>query len=665
MNDSQKIMRSLLEKQPSGPATRRSLEGIAATAPVLDRNVNVSQAERSSEDLRSERWTIAGENQAEKAAEPTDKIPSGDLGPSIPINHSRARVSHPDLSILEEKENEQEPSYSTWFFEKLDRRSQMISLHIMLQCLPDDTVDSRRDVITTVAAKEFNEDVELCKMLYKEILENGKYVREDNYMELKYDFGSLIGTGATGEVFRAVDRHTDREVAVKVLPNTTSGIKHFKAERETLQMLDHPNIIKLLDSCESLDNEYIVLELCRGVELFEQITNNRYTITEERAARLVAIMIDSIMYMHSRNIVHRDLKPENFLFKSPKEDADIVLIDFGTAKIVKKKEVYTDIAGTPFFVAPEILVKRRRSGALLKAADVWSLGVVCYILMTGQPPFPGKTNPEIFKNIIRRKPRPFPHAVPKQFQDLCLRLLTKNPGKRITLKDAAQHPWLVLGRKHDIKLGKEVVQMLRQFTTQTKLKRAVIKILTQCVSPAETAKLKYQFDFLDLEQNGVLGVNELKLLLISQGIPEFRAAEEAKSIVRSADEDGSGAITFEQFTGIWQRKVLSTNDEYIRTLFTVFDANGDGKIDESELAIVVQGNVDEVKDIIKEVDKSGDGTINFEEFLAAMKETSNSVNTDLLTQDSSVGMGEIKEFEVRRSLTHADDDEVDNNRLLV
>jgi len=535
----------------------------------------------------------------------------------------------------------------------------MISLHIMLQCLPDNAAAARRDVITTVAAKEFNKDLELMKLLYQNLLENGKYAKEDNYMELKYEFGRLIGTGATGKVFCAFERMTDREVAVKVLPNSKTGKNHFKAERDVLLKLEHPNIIKLYDSCESLDNQYIVLELCRGVELFEQITNDKYTITEERAARLVAIMIDAVMYLHSKNIVHRDLKPENFLFKSPEENSDMVLIDFGTARFVNSRSVCSDIAGTPYFVAPEILVKRRRSGATLKAADVWSLGVVCYILMTGQPPFRGKTNPEIFANIVRKNPRPFPETVPIQFQDLCIRLLKKNPLERISLKDAAQHAWLVIGRKHDTKLAQEVVEMLRQFTTQTKLKRAVIKILMQCLSPAETAKLKYQFDFLDTDQNGVLGVDELKLLLISQDIPEPKAAEEAESIVRSVDEDGNGEITLEQFTGIWQRKVLSTNDDYIATLFTVFDANSDGKIDESELAMVVQGDAQEVKDCIKEVDKSGDGTINFDEFLAAMKETTDPRGSVLLSQDSSVGMGEIKEYEVRRSLTlYSDEDEV-------
>jgi len=659
MNDSQKIIRSLLEKQSSSPTALGTLEAVAV--PFPKKNANLLKLERHSERFGPAREVRSMIKPVEKPVKTKDGVPSGHDGLPALTKLNRARISLPDLACYEVKE----PSYSTWFFEQLDRRAQMISLHIMLQCLPDDAA-ARRDVITTVAAKEFDADVELIKLLYQDILENGKYAREDNYMELKYDFGRLIGTGATGEVFCAVERETDREVAVKVLPNTKSGMKHFKAERDVLLKLDHANIIKLYDSCESLDNEYIVLELCRGVELFEQISNDKYTITEERAARLVAIMIDAVMYMHSRNIVHRDLKPENVLFKTPEENSDIVLIDFGTAKVVNSRSVCTERAGTPFFVAPEILVKRRRSGAILKTADVWSLGVVCYILMTGQPPFPGKTNPEIFTNIVRRKPRPFPKTVPEQFQDFCLRLLTKHPRKRITLKDAAQHPWLVVGRKHDTKLGKEVVQMLRQFTTQTKLKRAVIKVLTQCVSPEETTKLKLQFDFLDTDRKGVLGVDELKLLLISQNIPEFKAAEEAKRIVRSADEDGSGEITFEQFTGIWQRKVLSTNDDYIRTLFTVFDANGDGKIDESELAMVVQGDAEEIRDCIKEVDKSGDGTINFEEFLAAMKETSNPRGSTLLTQDSNVGMGEIKEYEVRKSLTaHVDHDEDDMRPLLV
>merc|ERR1719419_147413 len=103
-------------------------------------------------------------------------------------------------------------------------------------------------------------------------------------MESKYALGGLLGTGATGKVIDAVERASGLKLAVKILPNSKSGLKHFKAERDVLLKLNHPNIIKMYDYCEALDNQYIVLELCNGGELFERITSHEYTITEERAA---------------------------------------------------------------------------------------------------------------------------------------------------------------------------------------------------------------------------------------------------------------------------------------------------------------------------------------------------------------------------------------------
>merc|ERR1719411_2390361 len=207
-------------------------------------------------------------------------------------------------------------------------------------------------------------------------------------------------------------------------------------------MLNHGNIIRFSEAHVDSNNYYILSELCTGGELFDRIVDKNHPITEKRASQLVKTMLSAVDYCHKKNIVHRDLKPENFVFKTKSQESEMVLIDFGCAKIVKDTQEYKDLVGPPYYLAPESAAGHKyiRTGAVLKSSDLWSIGIIAYVLMTGRPPFNGHSNTEIFSSIIK-KPLKFPATVKlsKGFIEFVQKMLKKSPKRRYTLEKALKH----------------------------------------------------------------------------------------------------------------------------------------------------------------------------------------------------------------------------------
>jgi len=338
-------------------------------------------------------------------------------------------------------------------------------------------------------------------------------------------------------------------------------------------------------------------------------------------------MLEAIKHCHDKNIIHRDIKPENLVFKSKDPDSPMVLIDFGCAKMIERNKEYKDLVGTPYYLAPESAAGNKyiRTGEILMSSDLWAIGVITFVLMTGRPPFNGHTNSEIFKNIIK-KPLRFPHRVKlsKPLQDFCKAILKKSPKHRLKLEDALQDPWVLGVKSTDEAISKEVIKVLRQFNKQSKLKKAITKILAENMSEKPTKKVEEHFKNLDKDGNGKLDSEELCFLLMDIGMTETKAKEEATAMIAQTDTNRSGFIELNEFLTIWQRKMLSVNETYIHTVFSVLDTNSDGHIDPQELAQVLdmQNEGDDVKinAIIKEVDTDKDGLINFDEFREAMLE---------------------------------------------
>jgi len=450
----------------------------------------------------------------------------------------------------------------------------------------------------------------------------------EDYIKKTYNQGETLGKGGSCRVVACTEYESGKKFALKIMSNQEKmNFELFEKERDILLMLKHPNIMKFVEAHTDKTGYYIVSELYEGGELFDRIVDHKNPLTETRVSNLVRTMLLAIQHCHSKNIVHRDIKPENFVFKTMDKNSEMVLIDFGCAKQVEDNTAYKDLVGTPYYLAPESAVGHKyiRTGLVLKSSDIWSIGVIAYVMLTGRPPFNGQTNTEIFQNIIKKQLK-FPAKVKlsKHFIEFCQLMLKKSPKRRLKLEAALAHKWVQGKSTSDDKVSEDVIRVLRQFNQQSKLKKAITKTLAANMGSEPQKKIKEQFDRLDKNGDGALDANELSLLLIDMGFTKIQAHQEAKKIIQSTDVDNSGEIEFNEFAQIWQRKLLSVNDSYIHAVFSVLDEDGNGKIEAHELAKVLNmkgdGSDEKIAELIKEVDSDGDGVISWEEFHAAMVE---------------------------------------------
>lgn len=241
----------------------------------------------------------------------------------------------------------------------------------------------------------------------------------------------------------------------------------FKQEVAILTTLKHTNILEYRCAYIDVKNFYFGTALLEGGELFDRIKALKH-FNEEQAQVAMKQIVSAMAHCHSRNIVHRDLKPENIVYKWKQghtndrgEDVgdQLCIIDFGDAKVVNDNEVYDDFVGTAFYLAPEVV--RNRQGWELKASDMWTIGVICYVLVTGRPPFWGRDNREILKKILKgRLVFPKKLSLSRETKQFIKQLVVKNPGDRLTGEQALDHPWLggtgaKLPEKYQAKLKKK------------------------------------------------------------------------------------------------------------------------------------------------------------------------------------------------------------------
>ncbi|GJP43860.1 hypothetical protein CLOM_g3265 [Closterium sp. NIES-68] len=254
-----------------------------------------------------------------------------------------------------------------------------------------------------------------------------------------------LGRGNFGVIRVCEKRDTGERFACKTIEKKNlecwEDVDDVRREVQVMEMLkDHANVIKLVDTVESQKEVHLIMELCEGGELFDRIQDKGY-YSERQAAKVTRTVVEVLQHCHSHGVLHRDLKPENILLTSKRSDTRVKVIDYGMAYIFQPGERCTFRAGTPNYIAPEVINKNYGV-----EADVWSAGVILYILLCGLPPFWGDTTEEIFKSVLWGHldfdTDPWPQ-VSDAAKDLVRRMLCKNYAKRITVEAILRHPWIV------------------------------------------------------------------------------------------------------------------------------------------------------------------------------------------------------------------------------
>jgi len=243
--------------------------------------------------------------------------------------------------------------------------------------------------------------------------------------------------------------------------------KRLQTEVEILKRVKHPNIVGLKDMFETSEKLYLVMELVTGGELFDKIVE-KGQYTEKDASVIVAKMLAAVEYLHKNGIAHRDLKPENLLLKEG-EDTGVMLSDFGLSKIVGEESMMETACGTPYYVAPEVL----NASGYDEQVDLWSVGVITYLLLCGFPPFYGESLPEVFEQIMKAEydfPDPYWKEVSQEAKNFIGTLLVVDAKKRASASSALQHPWITKGGP-DKKLN--IKPEMEKYNSTRKLKSAV------------------------------------------------------------------------------------------------------------------------------------------------------------------------------------------------
>ena len=410
--------------------------------------------------------------------------------------------------------------------------------------------------------------------------------------------GNKLGEGNWGKVLLVTRKDDGKKFACKVLRLSNSlaprRLQELRDEIRLLSKVDHPFIAKLYETYEDEGlTLYLVMELLSGGELFTRLTvnspNSRFT--EADAQRTTQQMVSSIAYLHSRGIIHRDLKLENFVYRE-KDGDEVVLIDFGLSAKYNEQthQNMRDIVGSSYYIAPEVL--RRNHGI---ECDMWSLGVIVFMLLSGSPPFKGDTEKKIMECALSGKfsfaKKPWP-SITAEAKDFVTRCLVKDVKLRMTAREALQHPWLLMTYSDELPaLGDDVVASLREFSKMAKFKRLALQAVAYSLSHDEITNLEQAFQVVDRDHDGYISVDELQVALGSK-VPIV----ETQFIFDAMDFDHTGKIHFNEFIAGALNESYYHDETVVQHAFDRLDLDNDGLIDADEIRYLLGTNKEKFAD---------------------------------------------------------------------
>ncbi|KAL3671482.1 hypothetical protein V7S43_003404 [Phytophthora oleae] len=481
---------------------------------------------------------------------------------------------------------------------------------------------------------------------------NSKMDQRGHYALLKE-----LGRGGFSIVRLAVDMKTDKMLAAKIFDPKCASTEAIQAEIDILRHLGtQRNIVSLHDVLYLKDETIMLTDLVEGGELFDYIVDMG-SVSEQDAAHLLHDVCQALAYMHSRGVCHRDLKPENVLLSDRSANANVKVADFGLSRLQRQGEQIIDKFpnGTVAYWAPEIITRHPQDFSV----DMWAFGVLAYITLTGVHPFDprgDKSDAEIVKEIANGSydvENKWYKSLSADAKNFLTQLLGSDPSNRLTAKQAMQHPWLSGLKTSAEPFDSGHTQRLQSYQRLQQLRANILAVVMgvqhaklgknpaadeRHLTPHRTSTVnmdmfKETFALFDKDESGCIDRKELKDMLLALG--QQLSSSEIDEIMRQADVDGDGKISFTEFVSMMNQRLFRRGDLTagdLKAAFDTFDVNHDGFITSVELEHIlhVLGNKhisnEETCKILQAADKNEDGKIDYEEFCALMQQQTNTEN---------------------------------------
>ena len=448
----------------------------------------------------------------------------------------------------------------------------------------------------------------------------------NNSPEKKYKMINSLGQGSFGNVYLAENIYTKEKVAIKKLYKTLDITTESEIinEIEILKNLNHPNIVKVLEFYKTDQAYYIVSEYCNGGELFNKAESH---LSERQICVIFKQILSGLYYLHSKNIVHRDLKLENILISdieyvplTGEEYLDIKIIDFGNAKHFRKAIINKSIVGSSYYIAPEIFMKK--SG---KESDLWSAGVILYMLIVGHAPFEGESDKKILsriqKGVYEKNDLRYQKASP-EVKDLIVKLLISDPKKRISAKDALEHIWFKKYQANSLYYNitkNEIlhcIQNLLSYDINNKFQELMLTYIVHNMPNKKQTKIAIGlFKLVNINGDGKLLKDELKKTLLYFVSEEYLINFD--TIFELLDSENRGYIEYEEFLRAALDRKLILTEENLKFAFNFFDKNNKGYFNEEEMinAFMKEKINEQLCHLIfEEIDLNQEGKIDFQAF---------------------------------------------------
>ena len=493
--------------------------------------------------------------------------------------------------------------------------------------------------------KNSNEDVddfylenwEICNDKNKNIDNSIKFDTDLIISEVKknpfniYEKIKTLGEGGYGEVFLVKHKITGAVRAMKIIKKidnyTENNDEEVLNEINILKKIDHPNIIKIFEFYIDDDNYYLITEYCSGGDLFDFAKSNK--LNEYQVAFIMYQLFSALNYCHKMKIIHRDLKPENILVsKNENNYVRIKIGDFGTSILFKKGDIQKDVIGSLYYFAPEVIKENYNF-----KCDLWSSGVIMYILLTHKIPFNGEDDEDVINSILYKE---YNTKLLSKFSnntiDLISKLLEREVNQRINSEQALEHKYFeefkskeLLNKIKDKKKIEKFIENLKHYKRKSILQETILAYLIHNFPDLDDIDdANKLFNQIDAKGNGQVSLDELYYGL-SIIIESDKLKDDIVEIFANLDTDKNNYLTYEEFVRGAIDKNCFLDDKVLEFAFKYFDKDNKGEITINDISNIFKNNIkkkditETLKKIISEVDEEGNEKITYEKFCKLIK----------------------------------------------